>query len=59
MRRVSPEVMRFASRDDAGLRLGRRLKEIGVQADLVLGLPRGGVVVAAAVARTLELLGKI
>lgn len=45
----------FATREDAGLKLGERLKEIGVQADIVLGLPRGGVVVAAAVARVLNL----
>ncbi len=45
----------FASREDAGQKLGRYLKEQGVQADLVLGLPRGGVVVAAEVAHTLEL----
>jgi putative phosphoribosyl transferase len=45
----------FASRDDAGRRLGRWLKEQGVQANLVLGLPRGGVVVAAEVAHILEL----
>ena len=47
--------MVFASREDAGQRLGQRLKEQGVQADLVLGLPRGGVVVAAEVARALHL----
>jgi len=46
--------MRFASREDAGRRLGRRLLEQGVAADLVLGLPRGGVVVAAAVAQILQ-----
>jgi putative phosphoribosyl transferase len=46
--------MVFASRADAGERLGRRLKEQNVQADLVLGLPRGGVVVAAAVANVLR-----
>jgi putative phosphoribosyl transferase len=45
----------FASREDAGQRLGRMLKDQGVMADLVLGLPRGGVVVAAEVARHLEL----
>lgn len=33
--------------------LGRRLKERGTPADIVLGLPRGGVVVAAEVARML------
>ncbi|HEX5400054.1 MAG TPA: phosphoribosyltransferase family protein [Verrucomicrobiae bacterium] len=47
--------MKFASRTDAGNRLGRHLLEQGVQADLVLGLPRGGVVVAAGVALALKL----
>ncbi len=46
--------MRFASRQDAGRRLGQHLKEQGVDVDLVLGLPRGGVVVAAEVARLLQ-----
>lgn len=45
----------FASREDAGLRLGRRLQEQRVRADLVLGLPRGGVIVAAGVAHALDL----
>lgn len=45
--------MRFASREDAGRQLGERLRKLGVTADLVLGLPRGGVVVAAEVARLL------
>jgi predicted phosphoribosyltransferase len=45
----------FASREDAGLRLGRYLHEQRVRADLVLGLPRGGVVVAAGVAHALHL----
>ncbi len=45
----------FATREDAGQKLGERLKEIGIHADFVLGLPRGGVVVAAAVARVLNL----
>ena len=45
----------FASREDAGLKLGRCLQDQGVRADLVLGLPRGGVVVAAKVARALHL----
>ena len=35
--------------------MGELLREQNVQADLVLGLPRGGVVVAAEVARLLEL----
>ena len=45
----------FASREDAGQRLGRYLKDRQVAADLVLGLPRGGVVVAAKVAHALHL----
>jgi putative phosphoribosyl transferase len=44
----------FASRQEAGRRLGLHLWQVGVEADLVLGLPRGGVVVAAEVARALE-----
>ena len=47
--------MRFASRQDAGERLGQYLRKRGLEADLVLGLPRGGVVVAAEVARLLQL----
>jgi predicted phosphoribosyltransferase len=46
--------MKFASRQDAGRRLGELLREQNAQADLVLGLPRGGVVVAAEVAQLLE-----
>ncbi len=45
----------FASREDAGLKLGRYLHERRVRVELVLGLPRGGVVVAAGVARSLQL----
>jgi putative phosphoribosyl transferase len=47
--------MMFASRKDAGRRLGEFLKEQRITADLVLGLPRGGVVVAAEVAEVLHL----
>jgi predicted phosphoribosyltransferase len=46
--------MKFASRQDAGRQLGQHLKEQGVDVDLVLGLPRGGVVVAAEMARLLR-----
>jgi len=46
--------MKFASREDAGRQLGERLRKLGTPVDLVLGLPRGGVVVAAEVARRLE-----
>src|SRR5258706_10843680 len=45
----------FASREDAGQKLARHLKEEGVQGDLIVGLPRGGVVVAAEVAHVLNL----
>src|SRR5881227_3364087 len=46
--------MEFSSREDAGQKLGAFLKERGFRPDLVLGLPRGGVVVAAEVAKVLE-----
>ena len=45
--------MVFASREEAGQRLGELLKAQGVRADFVLGLPRGGVVVAYQVAQAL------
>jgi predicted phosphoribosyltransferase len=44
----------FTSREDAGRKLGEYLRDECLQADVVLGLPRGGVVVAAEVARALE-----
>jgi len=43
----------FASRAEAGRRLGQLLRDEGVEIDLVLGLPRGGVIVAGEVAREL------
>lgn len=46
--------MRFASRQDAGRRLADFLRKRAVFADVVLGLPRGGVVVAAEIARQLQ-----
>jgi predicted phosphoribosyltransferase len=46
--------MRFASRTDAGRLLGQHLLQLDVKPDWVLGLPRGGVVVAAEVARALH-----
>jgi predicted phosphoribosyltransferase len=45
----------FDSREDAGRKLGCWLIDRQVRADVVLGLPRGGVVVAAEVARTLNI----
>src|SRR5690349_5087619 len=47
--------MTFTSREEAGRKLSEHLRTRGVQADLVLGLPRGGVVVAAEVAHRLHL----
>ena len=44
----------FASREDGGRRLGQHLLEQDVRPDIVLGLPRGGVVVAAEVANILQ-----
>ena len=44
----------FANRQDAGRRLACRLRELAVEVDLVAGLPRGGVVVAAEVAAALR-----
>src|SRR5579863_148133 len=46
--------MTFSSREEAGRELGERLLEQGVKPDVVLGLPRGGVVVAAEVAKILQ-----
>jgi putative phosphoribosyl transferase len=46
--------MIFASREEAGSQLGQRLAGQGIQSDVILGLPRGGVIVAAEVARVLE-----
>ena len=45
--------MQFADRVDAGRRLAERLRDQYSSAVVVLGLPRGGVVVAAEVARVL------
>jgi len=46
--------MAFASREDAGRKLGAWLRDTGVEGAVVAGLPRGGVVVAAEVARALH-----
>lgn len=45
--------MTFANREEAGRKLGGHLAQRDVPVDLVLGLPRGGVIVAAEVARQL------
>lgn len=44
----------FVHRVDAGRRLGRVLAAVHVKRPLVLGIPRGGIVVAAEVARSLH-----
>jgi putative phosphoribosyl transferase len=46
-------VMTFTDRDDAGRQLAKRLEYLRGQPVVVLGLPRGGVPVAAQVARAL------
>jgi predicted phosphoribosyltransferase len=46
--------MTFASRQDAGQKLAHYLLNEGVEVDVVVGLPRGGVVVAAEVAHLLH-----
>jgi predicted phosphoribosyltransferase len=45
--------MRFRDREDAGRRLAARVTELGLDDPVVLALPRGGVPVAAQVARAL------
>jgi len=46
----------FADRTDAGRQLAAKLAESGVDDDtVVLGIPRGGVAVAAEVAKALDL----
>src|SRR5215471_20489964 len=46
--------MRFRNRSDAGRRLASRLEDLRGKDAVILGLPRGGVAVAAEVARALE-----
>ena len=46
--------MSFRDRIDAGRRLGAFLLEEGIADPVIIGLPRGGVVVAAEVARLLD-----
>ena len=47
-------VERFADRREAGRRLGARLAHVSASEPVVLGLPRGGVIVAAEVAHALH-----
>jgi putative phosphoribosyl transferase len=46
--------MRFDDREDAGRALAAALKEVDAGSAIILGLPRGGVPVAAAVAQALK-----
>src|SRR5947209_2870640 len=50
----SGQSRRFADRTDAGRRLAQRLTEYRGQDVLVLGIPRGGIPVAAEIARQLN-----
>lgn len=43
----------FRDREDAGRRLAERLKNLELRDPVVLGIPRGGVIIAAALAREL------
>ncbi len=53
--KLEPEaLLRFIDRVDAGRRLGAALTHIADEHPVVLGLPRGGVVVAAEVAKALD-----
>jgi putative phosphoribosyl transferase len=47
--------MRFENREDAGLQLAKLLIEKNINADLVITIPRGGIPVASAIAKTLRL----
>lgn len=47
--------MQFENREQAGVQLAKRLKKEGMRADLVLAIPRGGVVVGAQIAKRLEI----
>jgi putative phosphoribosyl transferase len=52
--KLEPEAqLRFFDRQDAGRRLGAALSHLADEHPVVLGLPRGGVVVAAEVAKVL------
>ena len=46
--------MSFRDRVDAGRRLAERLEAFRAQSPVILGLPRGGVPVAAEVAQALD-----
>ncbi len=54
LRIISESDAQFADRADAGRQLARTLKDLSVSADVILGVPRGGVVVANELARELD-----
>lgn len=47
--------MPFVDRTDAGQQLGTELAELGIDGDIVLSIPRGGLPIGRAVADTLDL----
>ena len=51
--RPAGSVMRFRDRKDAGTRLAAELHDLGLRDVLVVAIPRGGVIVADVIARTL------
>lgn len=54
MTEVDPDMRPFANRADAGKQLGKALQRFRAQRPLILGIPRGGIPVAAEVARALH-----
>lgn len=48
------ERMTFRSREEAGQKLGLELRARQMEADVILGLPRGGVIIASQIARILR-----
>ncbi len=45
----------FKDRDEAGQRLGKALKSLTIEADVVVGIPRGGVIIGWQLAKCLSL----
>ncbi len=50
---LSEEQVSFTDRKQAGILLGQELKKLGIEADLVLGIPRGGIIIAEHLANIL------
>lgn len=51
---ISHNQVSFKNRQQAGRLLGEELKRLRLKADVVLGIPRGGIIVAQEVAQTLN-----